>query len=214
MALFQCIDGRESFTDPDGSINIRAFIFVDGRERLLSEMIAHMRAVPNTITCTAYESFNACTTNINHGVWRRAVLQASTPEYMSIVVSKRRQGDKLPVSRVMYLEIDNNAPYNKLELPLTGHPKATLKSALFEGRFALLTDDEIKRVIGKVEGAHSITERIKHTTNILSDSAIPYTLTQEEAGKKVVVDAVKTIETKSGHSVNVVTTRARRIKIV
>lgn len=228
MGLFSLIDGRESFTDPNKSIEIRSFYYhtratensitPDYSEWRLGVLLGSLslRNTDGIIAKSSYESWQANERNTLNGIWSKAVFRHNSETCLfGVVITTRTGSTPIPKQRVAFLEFDNNAPYHELVIELTQHPLASTKKVFFEGRFNVLSTEEINTRFSQVAATGStIRARAKNTCNLLSDSGdIVYTLTQKDAGRKAVAVATKTVTTKSGVTANVAVGRARRINI-
>jgi hypothetical protein len=144
MTLLTVTYGKENFSKPNCTAELKTFYQTSSISQKTHTIYDIARkTVAKEYHLNSTKKYDASNINRLQGSWNEVDLYVPDNSFCTIIFNKSAQTG-FASSCILTLMCNENAPMNQLEFKLTGHPFASIKTAMFEGRFVVLQKSELE----------------------------------------------------------------------
>lgn len=209
--LLSIITGHETFGHL-GNVKILAFWAADINSDAVPLHEAASDRQTRVLKIGTHEYIVASARNTNHGAWFITRYDVPDNTYLKVLISRHNAGRFVPVTKQFIVRPREGAALHRLRVPFTGSPDASMSCGYIEGRFDLLTFEQLVTQgfnIPRGFGHQFVFDDDENERDeFFTDEIV------EPEGRPLVLPSVQTVKTDSGRERKILRTKSsRRVKL-
>jgi hypothetical protein len=205
--IIETISGHETFS---GGYETRIGLFYRNAATEQSKPLFELAKMHNSGVSPIGSSqyILACEANKNHGAWSIARYAVRENSFINVLISKKLPGDFIRHNKQLMLYNRTGAALRRITLPFSGHAMATMENGHIEGRFDILTLEQIIAfslvIPDNVLGQFDFSDELD-VTDFYRDQVI------EAEKDHLMLNKDEAVTTEKGHTVRIAKPRRRVI---